>query len=135
MKQLTIFGAYGLAISTLILSCKKAETLSGQPTQALNAKITINTPYENQVFNTGDTVFVKAFVTCSTEMHGCHVYIISNNTDTLFTKAQHTHGNEMMVSEQWINNLGTSADLQVIVSAVIDHDGTTADKSLSFKTQ
>lgn len=135
MKRLTIFGVYGLAFSTLILSCKKAETLPGQASQAQNAKITINTPYENQVFNTGDTVFIKAFVTCPTEMHGCQVYIISNNTDTLFTKAQHMHGNEMMISEQWVNNLETSADLQVVVSAVIDHDGATADKALSFKTQ
>ena len=68
-------------------------------------------------------------------MHGCQVCIISNNTDTLFTKAQHMHGNEMMISEQWVNNLETSADLQVVVSAVIDHDVATTDKAIAFKTQ
>lgn len=124
-----------LALSTLLFSCKKAETLPPTTPNEETAKITINTPYENQVFSKGDTVFVKAFVTCATEMHGCQVYIIRNNTDTLFTKAQHMHGKEMMISEQWVNNLDASADLQVAVSAIIDHDGATADKTIPFKTQ
>ncbi len=124
-----------LALSTFLFSCKKAENIPAPAAHDETTKITINTPYENQVFSKGDTVFVKAFVTCATEMHGCQLYIIRNNTDTLFTKAQHMHGKEMMISEQWINNLDASADLQVVVSAVIDHDGATADKAIPFKTQ
>jgi hypothetical protein len=135
MKRLMIITVPALALSTLLFSCKKAETLPQTTPNEETTKITINTPYENQVFSKSDTVFVKAFVTCATDMHGCQVYIIRNNTDTLFTKAQHTHGKEMMISEQWVNNLDAPADLQVVVSAVIDHDGTTAGKAIPFKTQ
>lgn len=130
-----MIAVHGLAFSTLLFSCKKAENIPAPAPHHETTKITINTPYENQVFSKGDTVFVKAFVTCATEMHGCQVYIVRNNTDTLFTKARHMHGMEMMVSEQWVNDLQTPADLQIIVSAVIDHDGGTADKKLNFKTQ
>ena len=135
MKRSIIIAVPALALSTLLFSCKKADTLPQAIPHHETAKITINTPYENQVFNAGDTVFVKAFVTCATEMHGCSVYIIRNNMDTLFTKAHHMHGKEMRVSEQWINTQGDPADLQVVVSAVIDHDGATADKAIAFKTQ
>jgi hypothetical protein len=135
MKRSIIIAMPVLALSTLLFSCKKADTLPQATSHHETAKITINTPYENQVFNAGDTVFVKAFVTCATEMHGCSVYIIRNNADTLFTKAQHMHGKEMMVSEQWVNTQDAPADLQVVVSAIIDHDGATADKAIAFKAQ
>ncbi|MBW7912162.1 MAG: hypothetical protein H3C54_00295 [Taibaiella sp.] len=135
MKRSMTIAVPVLALSTLLFSCKKADTLPQATSHHETAKITINTPYENQLFSAGDTVFVKAFVTCATEMHGCSVYIIRNNADTLFTKAQHMHGKEMMVSEQWVNNQGTPGDLQVVVSAVIDHDGATADKAIAFKAQ
>lgn len=135
MKRSIMIAVHGLTFSTLLFSCKKAANIPAPAMHEETTKITINTPYENQVFRKGDTVFVKAFVTCATEMHGCKVYIVHNNTDTLFTKARHMHGMEMMVSEQWINELETAAELQIIVSAVIDHDGGTTDKTLNFKTQ
>ncbi|HEY9176267.1 MAG TPA: hypothetical protein VIN07_01190 [Flavipsychrobacter sp.] len=135
MNRSIMIAVHGLAFSTLLLSCKKAENPLVPATQEEKTKITINTPYENQVFAKGDTVFIKAFATCTTEMHGCKVYIVRGTTDTLFAKARHMHGMEMMVSEQWVNDLETPSELQIIVSAVIDHDGGTADKTLNFKTQ
>lgn len=135
MNRSIMMAAHGLTFSILLLSCKKAENAPAPATHEEKTKITINTPYENQVFSKGDTVFVKAFVTCPTEMHGCNVYIVRGKTDTLFTKARHMHGMEMMVSEEWVNNLETPEELQIIISAVIDHDGGTADKKLNFRTQ
>ncbi len=134
MNRSIIIVTHGLVVSTLLFSCKKAENPAAY-VPAETVSIAINSPYENQAFSKGDTVSIRAVMTCETEMHGCKVYIVRNNTDTLLADAKHMHGKVMTIDEKWINELGTPADLQLIVSATVDHDGNTAEKKLAFKAR
>lgn len=130
---ITVIGAVAIMLHS---SCKKAGTGALDTAEnSTGTEITISLPRENQVFNTGDTVFVRATATCRTEMHGCKAHIVNKSGDTLFSQSMHTHGTVVVVDDYWVNTLKSTADLQLIVAATIDHDGKTVDKKLFFKVQ
>lgn len=134
MKRIFLFSLLCLSVSATFYSCKKADKNSPLP-ETETAKITIALPYENQVFSKGDTVFIRGTITCPYEMHGCEITIATTNGDTIFSESQHAHGKEIMFDDYWVHNVSSPAELQVIITATLDHDGNTAAKSISFKAQ
>lgn len=129
MKYLIIAGSV-LCATIVLNSCKKADhhkDVTGLTT------ITITTPYENQVVKNGDRVSINAKITSPAKIHGYHMWIVSNSKDTVFSKEEHVHGTDVTIADSWESNLSVVADLQLIISATIDHDGNTVKKTTKIR--
>ncbi|MBS1774010.1 MAG: hypothetical protein JST82_14220 [Bacteroidetes bacterium] len=116
-------------IMLAISACKKDE----HNNMATLTSITINSPYENQVVNKGDTLNITASIKAPAAMHGYDLFIVSSNNDTLLVLDEHTHGDNIVVNKSWVNTTDAISDAQLIIVATLDHDGNTLTQSRTFK--
>lgn len=87
--------------------------------------ITVEKPIEGQNFNLNDEVLIEGVVKGNFELHGYEIQLFntSNNDSILYEKFIHTHGEEITISETWINNVSEHSDIRVEVSGLADHEG------------
>jgi hypothetical protein len=133
-KSITISTLLVLTITTLV-SCKKdEETKKESSVPALSASIQIAQPLQDAIIAADSIVYMNATITADFQMHGYHAWLINTTTnDTVWSAHPHTHGETLLLSDQWINQVGTESDMLFKITASLNHDGATQSKSVAFK--
>lgn len=98
---------------------------SGCHEEAAAPIFTISAPTDGQEYMLGDTIFVKGTITADVEMHG-YAYELMRLSDSLvlLTSDVHDHGSSYSIDDFWVNNVTEHTDVQLTITAIIDHDGT-----------
>lgn len=122
-----------LAILALLASCQRSDDVAPD---AANVTITVANPAEGQTFRHGDTVFVNAAVQYVSELHGYELTISDAADSTVFfSEDDHVHDDHFSISRYWVDTLRQPADLEVRLTAEIDHNGHEASKTIRIKSQ
>ncbi len=116
-------------LTLVVISCTKDEPEPETP----KVTFTVNSPFEGQEFQHNDTVKITGKIEYSNGMHGYNI-TIRNKADNsvLFESDQHIHGSLLEFNESWVNNVTAHSELELEIAAVLDHDGNTASKKLTF---
>ncbi len=127
-----------LIVITLIvltaIACKKPKP--EEENKENKVTITINTPSAEQQFAHGSTVSVTGTIVADEELHGYSIIIRQkSDNSTLFEASEHTHGTTVTFEKSWENTLTNIQELELEIIAVIDHNGNTANKTLTFYSQ
>lgn len=98
--------------------------------------ISIASPASKQIFHKGDTVKVNADVAYTEQLHG-YIVTITNTANgvVVFETEGHSHSDHMAINETWVDTLNTSTELELTVTAVIDHDENLKNAKLIFNCQ
>lgn len=126
-----------LTITSILLmgaiACQKKEEVTVQPEKVT---VTVTSPTEGQVVRKGETLNIIANISYITQMHGYIVRIVDPITGQLYYQAEgHTHGDAVNIDEQWTDSISTSTQLQLEITAVIDHNKNEVHKKLAFSSQ
>lgn len=98
-----------------------------------SVEITITSPTAGSMFHLGDTVEIHAHVKANFELHGWEVVIKKvANGQVVFMAEDHVHAEEFHIDTFWINNVTEHSDMELHVSALIDHDGNKETKVVAF---
>jgi len=129
--RLTIIA--GLAVTIATAGCQKKDNTVATPS---NVDISIASPTSSLVYHSGDTVFVNADVTYSSELHGYEVKI----TDTasgfvVYDDDQHLHDDHFSIRDKWVNTGSTALVYKLAIIVAIDHDGNNVEKDIYFQCQ
>lgn len=108
-------------------ACKKREDAS--PT----IDISILSPSEQDVFNTGDTLHVHASIKSPVELHG-YTWELHNEADNsiLASAAEHTHGQTFEINDTWVTNVTENVQAALVFTVEIDHNGNTSSKTVQI---
>ena len=109
-------------------SCKKSDS----PEPADMAMMTILQPTLNASYQSGDSVFIKGNITAAANLHGYNVTIL-DQADTVFAVHNATHAALLSVNEVWVCSTPDTANLKLIVSSAINHEGDEVKKEISIK--
>lgn len=114
------------AVFVFPFSCKKKES---HPKVA----ITIDSPVNGSMYHGGDTVHIHAHISADQDIHGWELSIarVANN-QVFFDAHHHDHGKVYHIDTFWINNVTMHSDMIFKLSAVLDHEGNTESKTVSF---
>jgi hypothetical protein len=120
-----------LTLLTFIISACENESTNPEE----KATITISKPTENSIYNFGDTIIINTVIKGVAELHGYEVTIKNlRNDSVVYSIDEHTHGTKFDISKQWINDLNETANLELIVTAELDHSGNVLTKKVKFQT-
>ena len=76
--------------------------------------IQVNTPADNQSFNGGETVHIKATVTDETGIHMVHVMVFDNsNNGHVMHEEEHFDGKSYSVNKSFVTQAGRSYTIEV----------------------
>ncbi|HEY8403709.1 MAG TPA: hypothetical protein VIK71_03775 [Flavobacteriales bacterium] len=132
-KSIIISTLFTLA-TVVLVSCKKDEKEESSSKPVLSANIHISQPLPDAIIPADSVVYMSATITADFEMHGYHAWLINTTlNDTVWSVHPHTHGSTMVLSDQWVNQVTEDSDMLFKITAALDHDGTTATKSVAFK--
>lgn len=119
-----------IAVSTVFFSCSRESEQSFLP----NPIITIATPASHAVYHYGDTVYIKASINGSAEVHGYEVAVRplgSNNN--FFFQHHHEHAKALEVVEKWKNNLTQPTQMLMEVRALLDEQAHKKTQTVAFQ--
>lgn len=120
------------AIITSLTSCKDDETDPIVETPAVQFEI--SSPTTGAMYHLNDTVFVKAKITHTEELHGYEVSIIntSQNDTMVFNKHEHMDASSFDIDTYWVNQVTNHSNMKLIIDVMTDHSGTKETKEVSF---
>ncbi len=122
-----------LLLAVTLTACQKKDTTTPD---AAKVTISITAPVAAQTFHSGDTVHINATVSYPAELHGYEVKITDTLTGTiLYDDAQHVHNDHFDISDTWVNTGTQATTLKLELTTEIDHNGTTAAKSIYLNYQ
>jgi len=112
-----------------LTSCKK----DGNSKNKTSADITITAPTEMQTFEQNATVNITGTIAYADGLHGYQLIIRKKSDNSVtFQKDEHAHGASINFNQSWVNNLDGHNDMELEVIAIIDHEGNTTSKKLTF---
>ena len=127
MKNINIYLVILLGFGALITACKKEHEHTNEST------ITIANPLAGTIYNQGDTVFINATITAAEAMHGWEIKLKNKTADVeVFSDEEHAHAATYSIAGYWVNNVTADSDMELEITATIDHDGNTANKKVDF---
>jgi hypothetical protein len=97
------------------------------------ANIEMSSPLENAVVKFGDTLIIRGTATSTHELHGYEIGIRKPGASDLFFQHYHGHSNTINIEEKWKNTLKETADMEVLISVVLDHEQHKQTKTIRFK--
>jgi hypothetical protein len=80
-------------------------------------------------------VLIRCTATATAEMHGCEISI-RNAADTAivyYYEHVHDHNATLAIDKKWKDTLTTAVNLQVAVTAILDHEGHTSTQTVTIK--
>ncbi len=99
------------------------------------ANIQITTPVENSIIKFGETLFIKGTASSNTELHGYELTIRKAGGSNLFFQHYHGHGTTINIDESWKNTINETADMEVVISVIVDHEQHKQTKIIRFRIQ
>lgn len=118
------------ALPMFLFSCQKQE---GEEHPSNSAVITITQPTANDELSHNDTLAIRGTIVSVLDMHGYNVSIkkVSDQTE-VFSFEDHYHGMNKNLNVNWPCSLNEDIELQLTITATLDHDGNTAAQSVNF---
>jgi hypothetical protein len=125
MKKTNFFSAT-ILILVLLAACKKDDhNHNGE-----KPKITIMSPIDDSAYRFSDTIFIKATITHTEEMHTFKVMARQTEDGSLTTiKDEHEHSKNVTIDTWFFPNVTAHKHYYIIVDAE-DHDGLTSRDSV-----
>jgi len=119
------------ALPLVLFSCKKKEAEEEHETNS--AVITITQPMANDQLPHNDTLAIRGTIVSVLDMHGYNVSIkkVADQTE-VFSFEDHYHGSNKNLNVNWPCTLNENVELQLTITATLDHDGNTTAKSVNF---
>lgn len=120
-----------LAILPLVFfSCKKEKEEEHETNSAV---ITITQPMANGQLSHNDTLAIRGSIVSVLDMHGYNVSIkkVSDQTE-VFSFEDHYHGMNKNLNVNWPCELNENVELQLTITATLDHEGNTTAQSVNF---
>lgn len=90
-----------------------------------SAVVTINmlSPAEGQVYQAGDTVWMRADVSYSTQMHGYALTVEDTSDSNIFyDEEEHVHNDHFSINSYWVATSATPNILQVKLAVAASHE-------------
>lgn len=110
-----------ILVLILLVGCKKETPIK----EVKEPIFSWESPSDNQIFNAGDTLFIRAIITAEDELHGYEVKLKNESNQQLpINQGYHVHGTTISVNEQHIFSGNTASNFEIEISAAIDHSGT-----------
>jgi hypothetical protein len=136
LKSFDIFIMKKLLIATLFISgvisftsCTKEE----EPEEKNTAVITITDPIVDSHLHHLDTLKIRGTIISTMDMHGYSASIRRTDTDAeVFFFDDHYHGQNKVLNIDWPCNLNESTQLELILTALLDHEGNATIKTVDF---
>lgn len=98
-----------------------------------HATVTINSPGNDGIFKEGETILINVDAVGEYPLHGWKLKIVNKiKNTTVFEEEQHAHGTEIHLETKWVVKITEHTDMQLQVSAVLDHDGNLETKTANF---
>lgn len=115
-------------VSGFLFGCSKENN-----EQNSNVSITIESPAENQNFNNGEIVNLKAVIISDISIHGYEIMLhdkSKGNSNSLANK--HIHGDKVDVAHSWQVSDIEPKDMEVEIIVNIDHSGASQSKKMKI---
>lgn len=114
-----------LFLTTLTLwSCQKKDEVDPQSQPPV---ITIISPENGGIFQTGDTVFIKGTVSYQSQLHGFEVKLEDTASgDVLYNDTQHVHSDEITIDQYWVAEASAKTGCKLSIIVYADHSGNDA---------
>jgi hypothetical protein len=126
MKKISIMFGAAMASLIIISSCKKESVPPPKPS------VSITAPTEFQMYNGGDTVFIKGDISHVVELHEIAVEVKPKGADTnYFAFEKHIHIKDYHIDTFFVNHVAADNGMTLTISAQ-DHDGNQNSKSVSI---
>lgn len=116
-----------------LLSCQKKATVTSATPDEVN--ININAPLEGATYRKGDTVYINAEISYTGQLHGYIMQITMEDGAVIFETEGHNHDDRIAVAEKWCDTLSYAANLNMVLTAVIDHDKNQKITKVGFNSQ
>ncbi len=117
-----------VASVAMMTSCSEEEI-----PQENSAEITITQPVTDDLVHHEDTLRIRGTIVSVLDLHGYNVAITRTTDDSeVFTFTDHYHGTSKDLEVDWICDIAEDAELQLTVTATLNHDGATTSKSMLF---
>ncbi len=95
--------------------------------------VVIQSPEEGDMFNHGDTVFIKATIEAKADLHGYMIKLSNAETEEeLFHFHDHAHHKTLEVDTFWVNDVTTHSEVLVSVTGIGDHEGTETTETVQI---
>jgi hypothetical protein len=121
----SILFSIALFATLIFQACKKEDA-----NDADKPKITIELPIDDSAYKLVDTVFIKASITHSEEMHSYKVLARQSEDGSLTTiEDEHEHSKNIAIDTWFFPNVTSHKHYYIIVDAE-DHDGLTSRDSV-----
>lgn len=131
MKKIIYTLAFAVA-SVALFSCSEEED-HHEPNSAV---ISITEPLTNTHIHHNDTLKIRGSIVSVADLHGYEISIKRTvDQSEVFYFEDHYHGTNKNLQVDWICDLNETSDLELTITASLDHDGNTATKSLIIHCQ
>jgi hypothetical protein len=131
-KNITIvLAAFGLLL--FAIACKKEK----DPPAPVQDEVTIeiHSPEDNAVLHAGESLHIHVVIKSPVTLHG-YSWKLTDKTDgsILAEQDDHTHEKELTIHEHWDweEHITQQTQATLEVTAIVDHDGKTAKKSVDI---
>lgn len=133
MKQHIQIAIIAFSAIGVLSACQKKDDTPAQPAKVV---ISVSSPTTGQIYRKGDSIYINASVSYISELHGYELQLKNKNTGTiLYAVDEHVHSDAFTINKAWSDTLSTAADLQLEITAEIDHDGNGSQTEIEFKSQ
>lgn len=133
MKQHIQIAIIAFGIIGILGACQKKDNTPAQPAKVV---INVSSPANGQLYRKGDSVYINASVSYISELHGYELQLKNKNTgDVLYATDEHVHSDAFTIKEAWLDTLSAATDLQLEITAEIDHEGNGSQAEIEFKSQ
>lgn len=134
MKKYILLSLIAALITGLSVSCKKEDSNNDDHDHsgAESPVISVNSPVENDTVQPG-TLILSGSITHTAEMHGYQIKLRNLATATdVFTSEAHNHSSSYTFNEQWVTDVTDTTHMELMVTAAVNHDGTSVTKTVQF---
>ncbi|MBK0403751.1 hypothetical protein I5M27_12190 [Adhaeribacter sp. BT258] len=128
------FSAFLLLFAFTFTACDNDDDDTTVEPQPVVAAVTITSPAAGQEVKANQTVNITGTIVAPNTLHG-YTIIVRKKADNaeVFKKEIHEHKTEIAVNQPWtVDNYTTHVDLELEIIGVLDHDGNTISKKVSF---
>lgn len=133
MKQHIQIAIIAFSIIGVLSACQKKDDTPAQPAKVV---INVSSPANGQLYRKGDSVYINASVSYISELHGYELQLKNKNTGALlYATDEHVHSDAFTIKEAWLDTLSAATDLQLEITAEIDHNGNGSQTEIEFKSQ
>lgn len=120
--------------SVLLFACHDDDHTHDEPVvNDKGPKIMVEAPTTDAVYGLKDTVFMKAHISHSSDVHtySAEITRIENDSVVWTYKGDHEHSMHKHVEGYWINNVKGHSDMKLTIKAA-DHQSNATIKTVDF---